>query len=101
LPEISPPSSTIAITAKSLDSDEVVETIRKVEPASSDLAVRRQLSDLVRSLDPEAELRSFADGAASYLAPKLLIVAIYRLVDGRDDKEGDEDDGQQQQLFAA
>lgn len=89
------------VTAKSLDSDEAIETIRQVEPTSSELGIRRRISEIVSSLYPEAALRSFADGTASYLAPKLLIVASYRLAASQGDVEGDEDDGRQQQLFAA
>jgi len=63
--------------------------------------MRAQISECVQSLYPQAELRSFADGAATYLAPKLLIVAIYRLGDKQHDRGGDEDEGHQQQLFAA
>lgn len=62
--------------------------------------MRAQVSECVRALYPEAELRSFANGAATYLAPKLLIVAVYRLAPGPGEGVGD-DDGQQQQLFAA
>lgn len=68
---------------------------------SSDLAVRGHLSNLVRSLYPGAELRSFADATASFLAPKLLIVATYRIAAGQGDEEDGEDDARQQQLFAA
>jgi len=101
LSQISPQPNSLVITAKALDSDAVDETIQELEPISSENAMRAQISERVRSLYPQAELRSFADGAATYLAPKLLIVAVYRLAGGRGPEEGDEDDGQQQQLFAA
>jgi hypothetical protein len=55
---------------------------------------------VVSAFYPEAEFRSYAATAATYLAPKLLIVAVYCPRDGREapvEKDGDT----QQQLFAA
>lgn len=91
----------VVVTAKRLDSDEVIESVTKVETPGSELEMRKQLADLVGSLYPSAEFRSFANHAATYLAPKLLVVAVYRLSGRRDDLAGEDDDAQQQQLFAA
>jgi hypothetical protein len=92
----------VVLRAKRLDSDETVEASQKIEPIRSEAAIRDQLGVVVSSFYPEAEFRSYAGGAATYLAPKLLIVAVYRpgqRADARD--EEDEDTQQQQQLFAA
>ncbi len=90
----------IAITAKRLDSDETIETVAKIEAPSSELALRKQLTDLVAPLYPGAEFRSFANGAATYLGSKLLVVAVYRPSDGAAKTVPGGDD-EQQQLFAA
>ena len=89
------------ITAKRLDSDEAVETTVTVETPSSELGRQAQLSDLVRDLYPEAEFRSFANDAATFLDHKVLVVAVYRgSREGSDALDAEEDDSQQQ-LFAA
>jgi hypothetical protein len=89
----------VVVTAKRLDSDETVEAAHEVPPASAG-AIRSQLAAAVSSLYPEAEFRSYADGAATYLAPKLLIVAVYRPGE-KADAPVEEDEDTQQQLFAA
>lgn len=69
---------------------------------SSDAGQQAQLIELVHGHYPEAEFRSFANEAASFLAHKLLVVAVYRRV--AESPDGDEavaDDESQQQLFAA
>jgi hypothetical protein len=91
----------VEITGKSLDSDEIVESIFRLGHCTSASGLKSQIVDLVRDLYPNAELRSFADGAATFLAPKLLIVAVYRLAERTDDVQDDGDDDEQQQLFAA
>lgn len=88
------------ITAKSLDSDEVVESVVEMRRPRSAMGLQSELTDLVRGLYPGSEFRSFADGAATFLAPKLLIVAVYRLAEEPDARRNDDDD-EQQQLFAA
>lgn len=88
------------VTAKSLDSDEVVESVVGMRRHQSTPALQSELIDLVRGLYPGSEFRSFADGAATFLAPKLLIVAVYRLAEEPDARRNDDDDDQQQ-LFAA
>jgi hypothetical protein len=91
----------LEITAKRLDSDEIVETVSPIDAAFSEMEIRERLSRAVRTVYPEAEFRSYAEGAATFLAPKLLVVAVYRPAEGRDEKRGSEDAAPQQQLFAA
>lgn len=89
------------ITAKRLDSNEAVETTVAVEMPMSELGQRAQLSELVRDLYPDAEFRSFANDAATFLDHKVLVVAIYhRGRKGSDATDAEEGDSQQQ-LFAA
>lgn len=90
----------VVLTAKRLDSDEVTEATHEVDPIRSEVAVRDRLGAVVSSFYPEAEFRSYASGAATYLAPKLLIVAVYRPGEHTDVQVGKDDDTQQQ-LFAA
>jgi hypothetical protein len=90
----------VVLTAKRLDSDEQTEAIHEVDPIRSEVAVREHLGAVVSSFYPEAEFRSYASGAATYLAPKLLIVAVYRPGEHAD-VQVVEDGDTQQQLFAA
>lgn len=93
-------TDSVVITAKRLDSDEVSEAIVEVEAPASELALRKLLAELVGARHPDAEFRSFANGAATFLASKLLVVAVHRISGGGDLVEKAEDDSQQQ-LFAA
>lgn len=92
----------VVITAKRLDAPERKQTVVEVDIPHSESAQQALLVDLVRTRYPDAEFRSFADEAASFLAHKLLVVAVYRreteLGGGDDVAHGDES---QQQLFAA
>ena len=67
----------------------------------TELGQRAQLTDLVHARYPDAEFRSFADKAASFLAHKLLVVAVYRRSGAGDWLEHASDDDAQEQLFAA
>jgi hypothetical protein len=98
-----PATSDLAvIAAKRLDSDEVEEMAFEVDVPAGELGQRTQLADLVHARYPEAEFRSFADEAASFLAHKVLIVAFYRRSgEGGRAAPPPEDDSRQQQLFAA
>jgi hypothetical protein len=90
----------VVLTAKRLDSDEVTEATHEVDPIRSEVAVRERLGAVVSSFYPEAEFRSYAEGVATYLAPKLLIVAVFRPGEHAGAQAIDDDDTQQQ-LFAA
>jgi len=67
----------VRITAKRVDSDAAEEIRIELNAPDTDLGKRTQLTDLVAERYPDAELRSFANDAASFLAPKVLIVAVY------------------------
>ena len=92
----------VVITAKRLDTEERVETSVEVDVPGSEAGRTIQLIELVRDRYPQAEFRSYADDAASFLAHKLLVVAVYKQVAtrsrGRADAE--QDGGSQSQLFA-
>lgn len=92
----------VVITAKRLDSDDAEEAVVEVKVPETEFGQQAQLRDLVRDRYPDAEFRSFANEAASFLAHKLLIVAVYQrsAEDGRDADSEARDDSQEQ-LFAA
>lgn len=85
------------VEAKRVDAEESTETTHGVVIPDSDLGKRYQLTDLVHSLYPDAEFRSYGCDVASFLAPKLLIVAKYRRAPGRIGI--DEEDDRQATLF--
>jgi hypothetical protein len=92
----------VLITAKRLDADEREQIAVEVDAPGSEAEQRTQLIELVRARYPDAEFRSFANEAASFLAHKLLVVAVYRRSTERVAEDNPEpDDGSQQQLFAA
>jgi hypothetical protein len=94
-------SDIVEITAKRLDSDEAVKTTVRVEAPPSEPGQRAQLSDLVADLYPNAEFRSFANDAATFLDHKVLVVAVYQRAGKGSDAGDTEEDDSQQQLFAA
>lgn len=89
------------ITAKRLDAEEGEEHVVEVEVPPTEAGQRAQLVELVHARYPEAEFRSFADEAASFLAHKLLVVAVYRRSEGPSALDRPVVDDSQQQLFAA
>jgi CRISPR/Cas system-associated endoribonuclease Cas2 len=91
----------VVITAKRLDSDEAIETAISVETPSTEIGRRVQLSEFVGELYPNAEFRSFANDAATFLDHKVLVIAIYQRAGKGSDAEDAEGDDSQQQLFAA
>jgi len=95
--------ASILIKAKRLDSDETTEARVSVELPSSDLGKRTQLAEVVGGAYPDAEFRSFANDAATFLDHKVLVIAIYEYVGEHRDRgtEEEDDSEQQQQLFAA
>lgn len=101
LTEKSATSDLVVLTAKRLDSEDVEETPIKVDIPASEGGKQSQLIDLVRARYPEAEFRSFANDAASFLAHKVLVVAVYRRSPDAAPKVSAPDDETQQQLFAA
>lgn len=102
LTELASKRDHVVITAKRLDAPEREQAAVEVDVPRSEAAQQALLVELVRSRYPDAEFRSFAEEAASFLAHKLLVVAVYRR--GTESLEDDEvvrDDESQQQLFAA
>lgn len=92
----------VVITAKRLDAPEKKQTTIEADLPRSEAAQQALLVELVRARYPDAEFRSFADEAASFLAHKLLVVAVYRRATESPDSDGAvADDESQQQLFAA
>lgn len=90
----------VLITAKRLDAEEATRAVVEVEAPKTEASQQAQLVELVRDRYPEAEFRSFADEAASFLAPKLLIVAVYRRSQATNSPDEVVDESQQR-LFAA
>ena len=96
------PMTTITVEARDLDTDSrrcaTVET-----PATADRKSQRvALIDAVTPLYPEAKLRSFSDGAATFLDSHHLIVASFADVPIASRRRRDpEPDDVQDSLFAA
>lgn len=94
-------SDCVVLRAKRLDSEDVEETIVGVDVPSTESAQRNQLTELVHARYPGAEFRSFANDAASFLAPKVLVVAVYHRSTPIPANTTRRADITQQQLFAA
>lgn len=101
LTERSATSDLVVITARRLDSENVEEAAIEGDVPQSEAGQRNQLTDLVHARYPDAEFRSFANEAASFLAHKLLVVAVYRRSADRPHEVIVEGDEAQQQLFAS
>lgn len=69
--------ATITITARDLDTDErsVVEV--EATPPSGLAEQRTGLIGAVRELRPSARMRSFANGAATFIDRQHLVIAVY------------------------
>jgi hypothetical protein len=69
----------VIIEARDLDTDARDESLSiPVEPPQTEAEQRNQLRNLVAEHYPTARIRSFADGAATFLDRQQLIVASYR-----------------------
>lgn len=101
LTEESAKGDLVVITAKRLDSEDAEEVAVEVQVPQTEGAQRAQLVDLVHARYPTAEFRSFANEAASFLAHKVLVVAVYRRSADAPAAVPSVDDETQQQLFAA
>ena len=91
----------VIITAKRLDSEDAEEVAVEVEVPETEFGQQAQLIELVHARYPDAEFRSFASEAASFLAHKLLIVAVYRRSARPEQISDVAEDDSQEQLFAA
>jgi hypothetical protein len=69
--------ATVVIEERHLDTDERRREERTVPSPHDPTEERTRLVQLVAELHPEATHRSYADGAATFLAPHHLIVAYY------------------------
>jgi len=67
----------VIIEARDLDTDERERVEVEVDAPHEEHAQRTQLKELVAERHPGARLRSFADGAASFLGRQHLVVATY------------------------
>ncbi|MBY0398563.1 MAG: hypothetical protein K2X91_19115, partial [Thermoleophilia bacterium] len=67
----------VIVESRHLDTDARERGRHEVDAPSTPDQARARLVDLVRGLHPEAVHRSYADGAATFLAPDHLIVAFY------------------------
>ncbi|MEX2196787.1 MAG: hypothetical protein WD844_16010 [Thermoleophilaceae bacterium] len=93
--------NTVVIESRHLDTDERERVEVEVAPATDEPGQRRQLVELVARHRPGARLRSFADGAATFLDAQHLVIAAYspRLATRRVGSRGE--DAPQDALFAA
>ena len=95
---------TLVVEARDLDTDERTVATIEVEMPVDEVGQRAQLSAAVTRLHPDARMRSFGDGAASFLDSQRLVVAHYGGPGGQLVHEGCADPAQQvaqQPLFAA
>jgi hypothetical protein len=96
-------TTTLSIEARDLDTDAreqaAIDAVAPVDPREQAAA----LAEAVARLFPRATLRSFADGAATFLDPQHLIVASYAEVPRmeRRERQADAEREEQNQLFAA
>lgn len=68
---------TVKITERDLDSDERRTSERDVEAPGSQAEQRNGLIAAVRSVSPDARIRSFADGVATFIDRQHLVIASY------------------------
>jgi hypothetical protein len=68
---------TLVVEARHLDTDERTVASFDVEVPGHEAGQRAQLAELVEGLHPKARMRSFGDGAASFLDDKHLVVTHY------------------------
>ncbi len=67
----------ILVEARDLDTDERSVTRFEISPPSGTDSKRRELERLVATVHPNAKIRSFAGGAATFLDRQHLVVAHY------------------------
>lgn len=94
--------TTVIIEARDLDTDERGRTTFKVSVPSDPSEQRTTLAGAVAECFPDAQLRSFADGAATFLARQHLIVACFAKPDSQAGRrEQQRSSAPQEALFAA
>jgi hypothetical protein len=93
----------LVVQARDLDTDERVVASFEVEMPPDEAGQRAQLAEVVARLHPGARMRSFGDGAASFLDSQRLVVAHYGGVPEQVVRESPGTGGgpmEQQRLFA-
>lgn len=96
----------VLIETRDLETDRAERVVRLVEAPGSESEEREQLQHAVGSVDSEAQLRTFANGAATFIAHRRLVIASFRDRPARRVAEEqatpiDADEDDQEQLFAA
>jgi len=92
----------LTIEARDLDTDAREQSVSNVVAPIDPGAQRAALAEAVGRLFPRARLRSFSNGAATFLDTQHLIVASYSELPQANRREpGDAPERQQTPLFAA
>ena len=95
-------STTLTIESRDLDTDARNQSVISVAPPVDPGAQRAALAEAVARLFPRARLRSFSNGAATFLDTQHLIVASYsELPKSRRPEWRETGEEQQKPLFAA
>lgn len=93
---------TVRVETRDLDTDERVRSEFSVRPLDSDAADRASLIEVVARVQPDAKLRSFGNGAATFLGRQHLVIASFReSVRERRSRSRAAQSGEQDSLFAA
>ncbi|MGH2744114.1 MAG: hypothetical protein ACRDN8_16885 [Thermoleophilaceae bacterium] len=101
-PPQSDPMTTLTIEARDLDTDARKQTVIDAVPPLGRSRQRAALTEAVGRLFPHARLRSFSNGAATFLDTQHLIVASYAKLPPANRRGATDDAGEQQnRLFAA
>lgn len=89
----------LVVEARDLDTDERSRATVAVDRPRRSADERMQLDAVTTRLHPQARMRSFANGAASFLDRQHLIVAFYASSAGRPDARAPEPAATQAALF--
>jgi len=68
---------TVRVETRQLDTDERKRSDFDVPPRGSEALERAQLVEIVAQVMPDAKIRSFANGAATFLGRQHLVIAAY------------------------
>lgn len=93
----------VIIESRDLDTDARSMTSIEVEVPHGEVAQRAQLAELVARVHPVAHMRSFGEGAASFLDSTQLVVAHYESCENTEERERHSatEPAEQRSLFAA
>ncbi len=72
------PTVTVRVETRDLDTDERVRSEFSVPAGDSEAADRASLIEAVARVQPDAKIRSFGDGAATFLGRQHLVIAAFR-----------------------